>query len=70
MMTGQSDGSLIRTASFDNDCPRERIEIVSKDEGVGSGQYVLNVCGTQIKYKRTGTVYHRADQNPVPGGGR
>lgn len=66
LMMGRSDGTLIRTASFDNDCPAERIKIVSKDEGLGSGQYVLDVCGTEIKYKRSGTVYYRADR-PLPG---
>ncbi len=61
-----SDERLVETASFDNDCPEDRIEIVSKNEQGGGGQYVLNVCGTEIKYKRTGSVYHRADQSPVP----
>lgn len=67
LMMGRSDGKLIQTASFDNDCPRDRVKIVSKDEGMGSGQYVLDVCGTEVKYKRSGTVYYRADRSPIPG---
>jgi hypothetical protein len=68
IMTGQSDERLRRTASFDNDCPVQQVSIVSKEESMmGSGNYVLSVCGREIKYKRTGTVYHRADRSPIPG---
>lgn len=63
-----SDNRLIKTAAFDHDCPEDQIEIVSKDDGMGSGTYVLNVCGTEQRYKRAGTVYYDADNPPVQGG--
>ena len=67
MMMGRSDGRLLRTASFDNSCPVDQVKIVSKDESfMGGGNYVLNVCGREIRYKRSGTVYHRADRSPIP----
>jgi len=62
-MAGGGDETLIKTASFDNDCPPDKISIISRDEGLGSANILLDVCGKKIKYKRTGTIYHRADKS-------
>lgn len=53
---------LKTTASFDHNCPLEQIQIVSEqDNGMaGTGSYVLNVCGSEHKYKRAGTMYYDA----------
>jgi hypothetical protein len=58
---------LVRTASFDNNCPPEKIHVVSEqDEGMsGTGNYALDVCGAPKKYKRAGTLYYDADKGPL-----
>ena len=57
-------GKLVKTASFDNGCPADKIQLVSEDDhGMdGTGQYLLSVCGTQKKYKRAGTIYYDAEK--------
>ncbi len=55
---------LIKTASFDNNCPEDKIQIVSEDDAgmSGTGNYGLNVCGAAKKYKRAGTMYYDAEK--------
>ena len=64
MGMGVDHDKLVKTASFDNNCPPEKIKIVTEqDQGMsGTGQYALDVCGTQKKYKRAGTMYYDADK--------
>ncbi len=61
----ESRDKLISTASFDYDCPKERIEVLFDEHGLDWGRYRLDVCGEQVKYKRTGNVYHKAAVDPV-----
>jgi hypothetical protein len=61
---GEGIDTLIKTASFDNDCPPDKISIISREEGFGHANVLLDVCGKKIKYKRTGTIYHKADKAP------
>ena len=61
---------LVSTASFDNSCPKEKIDVVSEDDhGMdGTGNYLLKVCGADKRYKRAGTLYYDADKgSPIPG---
>jgi hypothetical protein len=39
---------VIRTASFDHDCPEEQIKVLAEDESIYA--YVLDVCGQERKY--------------------
>lgn len=68
-MYGITDESaLISTASFDSGCPKDQLKIISSERvDMGSSLYQLEGCGKQLKYKRTGTVYHQADKSPIPG---
>lgn len=54
---------LKNTASFDNDCPVEKIELLKTNENGlslgGNGNFLLNVCGQKMKYKRYGTIYKK-----------
>lgn len=61
---------LIETASFDHDCPREKVKILSEKDGgaSGTGNYKLNVCGEEKKYKRMGTMYFDAAKGSPLGG--
>ncbi|GAC1537792.1 MAG: hypothetical protein NVS3B10_02170 [Polyangiales bacterium] len=61
---------LVSTASFDNGCPKEKIDVVTADDhGMdGTGNYLLKVCGADKRYKRAGTLYYDADKgSPIPG---
>jgi hypothetical protein len=55
---------LINTASFDHNCPAEKIQILSEDDdgSSGTGRYLLKVCDQQKRYKRAGTVYYDAEK--------
>lgn len=55
---------LVKTASFDNNCPQDKIQVVQEDDhGMeGTGNYLLKVCGADKRYKRAGTMYYDADK--------
>lgn len=54
-----SDAKLVEQASFDHKCPKEKIRVVNKMEGgVGDASFVVDVCGTERRYKRMGTAYY------------
>lgn len=61
---GVDRSKLLQTASFDHDCPSEKIQILSEQDGgaSGTGNYKLNVCGSERKYKRMGTMYMDAEK--------
>jgi hypothetical protein len=61
---GVDRGKLVKTASFDHNCPADKIQVVSEDDqGMsGTGQFALDVCGAPRKYKRAGTLYYDADK--------
>lgn len=61
---GLDQEKLVKTASFDHGCPPEKVKLVTEDDDgmVATGRYVLDVCGTQKKYKRAGTMYYDADK--------
>lgn len=58
-----SEKKLVKQASFDHNCPAERIQVKNSMEGgVGDASFVLDVCGTERRYKRMGTAYYDADK--------
>jgi hypothetical protein len=62
-----SRDTLIKTASFDFDCPAENIKVLAEQEdGLGAASFKLDVCGTTRMYKRYGTLYQEASK-PLPG---
>lgn len=61
-LVGITDENLKGKASFDHNCPVGSIIIEKRREDQGSGEYILNVCGTKKKYSRTGTVYQEVKE--------
>jgi hypothetical protein len=51
--------------AVDNDCNSEQIKIISASEQKGNGNYVLCVNGKEMRYRRTGSVFHRQGVSPV-----
>ena len=66
------EDALLKTASFDHDCPPEKIQIVTVDDGGmdATGRYLLEVCGNKKKYKRMGTKYYDAETGLMVGGSK
>jgi hypothetical protein len=58
-----SDTKLVEQASFDHKCPKEKIRVVNKMEGgIGDASFVVDVCGTERRYKRMGTAYYDVEK--------
>ena len=55
---------LRKFAAIDNDCNTEDIKFINLSEGLGNGIYTLCIKGKIIKYKKMGTVFMKADQDP------
>lgn len=51
---------IVRSATFDHDCPTERIEVVSLEEleGREPTRFEVMVCGNQRTYRRIGSMYY------------
>src|SRR5690349_16573543 len=65
---GTYDESKLKAqASFDTQCPAEKISIVRmKDDGMaGTGNFVLEACGKQWNYVRLGRSYFEESKSPV-----
>lgn len=60
-----SEGKLLKQASFDHDCPEEKIKVLkSMEGGLGQASFVLDVCGTERRYERMGTAYYEKGNEP------
>ena len=60
-----NEAGLTKVVAFDTGCAQDQIKVLSKDDSqAGFGLYGIDACGKQLKYKRTGTVYHAADKSP------
>ena len=58
-----SDKKLVQQASFDHGCPAEKIKVKqSMEGGMGDASFVLDVCGTERRYKRMGTAYYDVEK--------
>ena len=51
--------------AVDNNCSVEDIKLTSLSEQKGNGNYVLCVKGKEMRYRRTGSVFHRQGVSPV-----
>lgn len=52
-------------AAVDNNCSIADIKVMSLSEQKGNGNYVLCVVGKEMRYRRTGSVFHRQGVSPV-----
>lgn len=51
--------------AVDNNCSVDDIKVTSVSEQKGNGNYVLCVNGKEMRYRRTGSVFHRQGISPV-----
>lgn len=62
---GSKDEELKDVVAFDTSCDKSKISIKSRKDTAGAGMYLISACGKDLKYKRTGTVFHSADKDPL-----
>jgi len=51
--------------AVDNNCSVDEIKVTSVSEQKGNGNYVLCVNGKEMRYRRTGSVFHRQGVSPI-----
>lgn len=51
--------------AIDNDCDISEVTLMRLSEQAGNGIYVYCIKGTQLKYKRMGTVIMTEGENPL-----
>ena len=56
---------LRKHVAVENDCKPEDIKFINMTEKFGNGMYSLCVKGKIMKYKKVGTVFMRAEQDPL-----
>ena len=56
---------LRKHVAVENECKPEEVIFISLTQGMGNGMYVLCVKGKKMKYKKIGSVFMRAEQDPL-----
>ena len=56
---------LRKHVAVENDCKLEDVKFISLTQGRGNGMYSLCVKGKMMKYKLIGSVFMRAEQDPL-----
>ena len=56
---------LRKHVAVENDCKLEDIKFINMTEKFGNGMYSLCVKGKLMKYKKVGTVFMKAEQDPL-----
>ena len=56
---------LRKHVAVENDCKPEEVKFISMVQEFGSGTYSLCVKGKKMKYKKIGSVFMRAEQDPL-----
>lgn len=56
---------LRKHVAVENECKPDEVIFISLTQGMGNGMYVLCVKGKKMKYKKIGSVFMRAEQDPL-----
>ena len=56
---------LKKHISVDLGCPESDIYLLEVSETMGNGVYIVCVCGTKYKYRKSGSVYYKDGDNPL-----
>ncbi|MDN3656821.1 hypothetical protein QWZ08_14335 [Ferruginibacter paludis] len=64
---GSSIDDLKQYVSVDNECKLDDVKIISFSEQPGNGIYNLCVKGMKMKYRRTGSVFTKYNENLITG---
>lgn len=61
-MTNSTTDDLKKHVAVENDCSVEDVKLLNISEQKGNGMYSLCVKGKKMKYRRTGSVFSRLDE--------
>ncbi|KAB1067946.1 hypothetical protein F6U93_08370 [Tamlana haliotis] len=61
---GKVNKKLLKHVMVDMSCKEDEIIFISSSTGMGRGLYSLCVKGKPMKYKKIGTVFMKADEDP------
>lgn len=64
---GATIDDLKEYVSVDNECKLDEVKIISFSEQPGNGIYNLCVKGIKMKYRRTGSVFTKYNENLMTG---
>jgi len=59
---------LKKHVAVENDCKVEDVKLINISEQKGNGMYLLCVNGVEMKYRRMGSVFSRANENALDNG--
>jgi hypothetical protein len=62
-MTNSTTDDLKKHVAVENDCKVSDIKLINIAEQKGNGMYSLCVKGKTMKYRRTGSVFSRLDED-------
>lgn len=62
---GATTDDLKKHVSVDNDCEINDVVILKISEQMGNAVYILCVKGLEMKYKRIGSAFFKADEDPL-----
>lgn len=62
-MTNSTTDDLKKHVAVENDCKVEDVKLLNISEQKGNGMYALCVKGKKMKYRRTGSVFSRLDED-------
>jgi hypothetical protein len=65
--SGSSIDDLKEYVAVDNECKSDEVKIISFSEQPGNGIYNLCVKGIKMKYRRTGSVFTKFNENLLVG---
>lgn len=63
-MVGATLDDLKKHIAVEHDCDEKDVVILRVSEQMGNGMYSVCVMGKPMKYKRMGSVFMKADENP------
>lgn len=63
--TDSTVDDMKKHVSVDIDCPIDKITVLQLSEQKGNAIYILDVCGTKMKYRRIGSVFYKDGEDPL-----
>lgn len=64
-MTNSTTDDLKKHVAVENECKVDDVKLLNISEQKGNGMYWLCVKGKKMKYKRMGSVFMKAEQDPL-----
>lgn len=62
--TNATVSDMKKHVSVDTGCPADKIILKNLSEQLGNAIYIVDVCGKEMKYRRTGSVFFKDGDEP------